>query len=867
MPFFVVLRCRRFVVKQHRKVAHPTGDRQGLSSSQSRRQHGQKRLNAVTTDHDRQTVDTDLRPTFGEYEHIGGRTVALDSCSHGLDHRRLVEQIGSREVGDKQRIARLQQHRHPFGVPPTGSIELRGGDADKLHESHPAARGANVSKLRIGDKEQRSQCGDRVAPQRTLEVDEMAGLNVAIAVDHIPRCALEQVGRPDRCRRAVTFGCMPEPKRELKASARGSGHSPAQTVEIRQPIAHIVPMLTGAPDLGGNEVGAHPVERIRAPVDEPHRGAPVFEGRAGMYAVERIGDRFPSVRRTGHDGDATYVAGFDCGSPDARKPRHVAATMNRHEASPVDHTSAMGLRDKARDVKQAMAIARNGVVDLSQLTPEQRARYDANMERVTAAQAESQASWQQAQTIRENELDSKVLRGAAAEQVYGARQMSPSPDETTAQIASAGQGSVLRQALQQSATQFKEAATQAVGRDGPPEVDDPPQRLAITAHERAARDHTRFPYLSPTRQDVAIARISTRGGTQIEDLIAKLGESGLAARPDLVFGIYRVPDRISPTLSTHSEKARVVEWDIVHVPGALTPVAPQVMAAYFRADLPWVRRRPKEPSLLDEDLPLAYLTWAGVGPEQCFGVARFPHFRHSGRSMNSEETPPIRSLIEGTWALHSPVAAAGGIVDSIMANAPIELPAASLPLAYIEVLDWTEVARVVHPHKQRPYRVPSPFPILPSTPQEVLTAYLDIVGVQASDCYSAQVTVTEPRQVIGSTTWIEETNIGPSLPCIDGKSRMRIQAAQDVVIAYRDRPEYVAGRERWAAYQRDGIEAILDLRSWARPEVPYPGNEDIANPILRRAADVLSAVDRLSDALEFNARRLPPVRYCWPPTP
>lgn len=527
----------------------------------------------------------------------------------------------------------------------------------------------------------------------------------------------------------------------------------------------------------------------------------------------------------------------------------------------------MGLRDKARDVKQAMANARNGVVDLSQLTPEQRARYDANMDRVAAAQQESQASWQDAQTIRETELDSKVLRGAAADHVYGARQVGPTPDEINAQMAAGGAGSVLSQALRQSASQFKEAAVSAVGRDGPPEVDDPQQRIAITAHERAARDQTRMPYLSPTRQPVAIARISTRGGTQIEDLITKLGESGLAARPDLVFGVYRVPDRISPTLSAQSEKGRVVEWDIVHVPGALAPVAPQVMAAYFRADLPWVRRRPTEPSLLDEDLPLAYLSWAGVGPEQCFGVARYPHFRHNGRSSQTDESPPIQSIVEGTWAFHAPVAAAGGVVDSIMANAPIELPAASLPLAYIEVLDWTEVARVVHPYKQRPYRVPSPFPILPSTPQEVLTAYLDIVGVQSSDCYSAQVTVKEAREVIGSTAWLEETNVGPALPCIDGKSRMRIQAAQCVVIAYRDRPDYVAGRERWATYQRDGIEAILDLRSWARGEVPYPGNEDIANPILRRAADVLSAVDRLSDALEFNSRKLPPVRYCWPPTP
>jgi hypothetical protein len=65
--------------------------------------------------------------------------------------------------------------------------------------------------------------------------------------------------------------------------------------------------------------------------------------------------------------------------------------------------------------------------------------------------------------------------------------------------------------------------------------------------ERAARDELRAPYLAPDRRPVRITRVATRGKTQLPEIADYLASSGLAGRPDLVYGAYRVPDLISPS--------------------------------------------------------------------------------------------------------------------------------------------------------------------------------------------------------------------------------------------------------------------------------------------------------------------------------
>ena len=81
-----------------------------------------------------------------------------------------------------------------------------------------------------------------------------------------------------------------------------------------------------------------------------------------------------------------------------------------------------------------------------------------------------------------------------------------------------------------------------------------------------------------------------------------------------------MPDRIRP--SAGREKGRVVEWDVVHAATAALPPADLPADVFFDARATWVARAIGEPRPLDEDLALAYLMQAGIGPERTLGIAR-----------------------------------------------------------------------------------------------------------------------------------------------------------------------------------------------------------------------------------------------------
>ena len=114
-----------------------------------------------------------------------------------------------------------------------------------------------------------------------------------------------------------------------------------------------------------------------------------------------------------------------------------------------------------------------------------------------------------------------------------------------------------------------EAMAGIVKLERPERIKDPAEWERVMRAELAPRDAAREPYLAPGRPPLRISRIVTRGKTQPRDVAEHLAACGLAARPDLVYGVYRVPDRIRP--SAGPEGRRVVEWDIVHA--ATEPLA------------------------------------------------------------------------------------------------------------------------------------------------------------------------------------------------------------------------------------------------------------------------------------------------------
>jgi hypothetical protein len=369
--------------------------------------------------------------------------------------------------------------------------------------------------------------------------------------------------------------------------------------------------------------------------------------------------------------------------------------------------------------------------------------------------------------------------------------------------------------------------------------------------ERAARDETRAQYLAPGRRPVRISRVAARGKTQVREVADYLASSGLAGRPELVYGAYRVPDLISAG-RLGGEKSGIVEWDVVHAAeAALAPARKPATLSLAAKDV-LVVRVPGEPRPLDEDLALHLLVAAGVGPEHTLGIAR--EVSIANNSGGSEETrASIDATVRGVHMLTVREVAAAG--------APWRLPEGPPEGVVVDALQWDAIAVAVHPVRQHRAPLPSPFPYLPLTPQELLTAYLEIVGVSPADAYSAQVTHDRPFDLMGRTSKgrVRRTGGGPDLPCADGKPRQRMAGGHHIVVAYRDAPEYAEGRARFDAYAEGELRAHLRRGLNLRARVPKPQNR------------LMKTIDRVGDVVEFLSGEMGaedgfvPPRYCWPP--
>ena len=76
------------------------------------------------------------------------------------------------------------------------------------------------------------------------------------------------------------------------------------------------------------------------------------------------------------------------------------------------------------------------------------------------------------------------------------------------------------------------------------------------------------------------------------------------------------------------------------------------------------------------------------------------------------------------------------------------------------------------------------------------------------------------------------------------------------------RPEYEAGRARWAAYQADVVQAGLERGLGLRPRV-----EGVDSGLLHRVERAFVFVEKMHPDhwLEGSQETLNPHRYCWPP--
>jgi hypothetical protein len=500
-------------------------------------------------------------------------------------------------------------------------------------------------------------------------------------------------------------------------------------------------------------------------------------------------------------------------------------------------------------------------------------RYAANMSRVAAGTELADAEWERSRAEHQARLDAEVLGGPAGAHFWGAVPDAVRPSEAARNPPS------IKDELKKSLRDLKDTAADLAdpkallgfGSEFGPDL-DPEQRRLIVDGERAARAAARRPYLAPDRTTPVLSRIATRGNAQFEDVANHLAATGLAARPDLVFGVYRVPDRLDPKMPG-SEAGRVVEWDIVHA--SLPPLAPAAPPRRDRFDgeARWVGRRKGDPAVLDEDLALAWMAAAGIQPGQCLGISREVVMQGAdswfGGGELSSDSADVYARVQGVSVIHTAGAAPPP-------TAPITVPFDGVAGTHVEVLNWSAVAMAVHPRPQRLPETPSPFPYLPSTPQEVLVAYLEIVGINPADCFGAAVTIDRffecgeihsRREEQLSMASLKLTD-APKLPCADGSYRRRLHGGTRIVISYRDSPAYLQGRQRWLDYQRDVLFARLHQKTDARHPIG-DGYDDLGvlGGALRRIERFDNAVDRIA-SLRSNdpayIRFRDQARYCMP---
>lgn len=497
---------------------------------------------------------------------------------------------------------------------------------------------------------------------------------------------------------------------------------------------------------------------------------------------------------------------------------------------------------------------------LASLTPSQRAAYDAQMARVAEAKAQVRGNHLRLNQEHAQRFAEKPLQGPAGEHLYGPAKY---PGTDPSELAAMSPAEQIEHSMQQSKAQLDDLFKNPFGRKRQPKAPDgtslpsdprPPEAVAAaTLAERAA---ARAPYLAGHRSPVTITRIPTDAKRQADDVAAHLAQTGLAARGDLVFGVYRVPD--------HVGSGRMVEWDVVHAATEPLPAAPPPAITWFGGDEHWVARGVGEPSVLDEEMVTHWYASAGVGPEHSLGIARELSIRQHGGSSDDNRSLVIWSHVTGVRAFH-----AGGVGQEALAGLraarPVELPQGPPPGVHVEVLDVDAIARAVQPRRHHPPEVPSPFPYLPSTPQEVLEAYLEVVGLHPGDSYGVQVTHDRGQDLMGDAGrgfMNVKTNRGPAQAAADGKARSRLAGATTVVLAYRDRPEYQAGRDRFVSYMRDVWQGDLRNGTGAHRAVEDPDHGLTRG--MARLTGIVEKVDRVVSDSEWESSDNPH-RYCWPP--
>ena len=277
--------------------------------------------------------------------------------------------------------------------------------------------------------------------------------------------------------------------------------------------------------------------------------APPRRAQSTTGATSHGGARGRGLRSCGTNWSSracSFIRNTRSGAYGSAQSRREDSVDHRTRA---DDTQAMGLRDM---------YAKRLQKKWEEKSPEERAeieaktaqRYEANMARVAAATDLVDAEWERSRAEHQARLDAEVLGGPAGAHFWGTVPDTVRPSEAGPQPAERPRRLQELLARPQGDRRRPRRSEGAVGHSAASSVPTsiPSSAGRSSMARRAAREAARRPYLAPDRTTPVLTRIATRGDAQFDDLANYLAQSGLAARPDLVFGVYRVPDRLDPKM-------------------------------------------------------------------------------------------------------------------------------------------------------------------------------------------------------------------------------------------------------------------------------------------------------------------------------
>lgn len=350
-----------------------------------------------------------------------------------------------------------------------------------------------------------------------------------------------------------------------------------------------------------------------------------------------------------------------------------------------------------------------------------------------------------------------------------------------------------------------------------------PEATAATARA-AARHHHRDPGAPP----VTVDRFVVPGRDPYAGL-AVLSAAGVAGHAHEVWGCFPSAAVVRPAALVDGRLGLPVgtlgpttfpwvEWTVVHAAGPALAAELAGAAAAVTAGGPapsyvdlvqldraesWISRPRADALPFDEDLAALLAVRANVDPARCLGVHRVLDWGVFG-------PPQQRSVMvepTGLWVLGRADAGLRDARAALAGAAPLRCSpddVEDLPVR-VEVLDaalravsesraWTD-----DPGRDTAY------PDLPLDADELLTAYLEIVGVDPIDCYGVSTSVHQQQ----------------SAPVVVGDPE-RATVASVATVVYRDRDAYEDGRERFARWSReeagttfvDEREAVAALERW-----------------------------------------------------